>query len=226
VFVQDEQPYQECGGNDGGKRSGKAWVRAAVCINRASTNGELRSLPLHKIAMSGIEFVSLAVGLLPVVVEAVRGYRRTCDAVRTFRTVSTAIHRVQSMLLVQRKWFLTEIHLILSLTKTRECDISSMLQDSAHPLWYSDAFNTHFADLLGDHYEACEVIVKSIRNLLQELKEKIDRLAPCSGPSTVQLPSTCAPRVISYLLNTIRRVFANASPLFSERAKSRRISTN
>lgn len=119
------------------------------------------------LTMSGFEVAGVVLGVLPIVIEAIKCYDTISTKFRIFRQSSLGIQKFYNLLRVQRQLFLRESHFLLGLIDVDEKKRRVMVENATHALWTDKELNHRLTHRLGDHYEACEAAVKTIHIILE-----------------------------------------------------------
>jgi hypothetical protein len=125
--------------------------------------------------MSGAEAVGFLLGVLPLVFSAVEHYE---DALRPFiryRKFSSKLQRFHDELEVERTIFRTECLFLLA-TTVKGDTAAQMLDDRDHRLWKDNALRERFGRQLGTLGFACESVISTIEDKLDEINAKSDEL--------------------------------------------------
>ncbi|KAI1123164.1 hypothetical protein F5Y10DRAFT_57969 [Nemania abortiva] len=114
--------------------------------------------------------VSAALGLLPILVEAVRGCR-------TLRTVASSLKKVFRTLVldldVQSLRFLNECELLLRTALKSDHDARTMVDNPDHQRWHDTTLDEALASSLSRSYSLCIRIITGIQEAQLELKEQL-----------------------------------------------------
>lgn len=134
--------------------------------------------------MSGFEVVGVVLGVLPIVIEALKCYDTISKKVHVFRQSAQWIQKFYMLLRVQRQRFVMECHFLLGLVDVDERRRKVMIENATHALWTDKELNDQLAHRLGDHYQACEEVVKAIQIILEDLTANL-RFLPVLENTTV-----------------------------------------
>ena len=122
--------------------------------------------------MSGAEVAGLFLGVLPVVIEAVKAYHTTCEKIQIFRHYSREVERIQKQFHVRQRMFLNECHLLLQLVVDDDVT-KAMLGDFEHSLWRDKDLNNQLNNYLSDSYQSCKDIVEDTQTILEDVGEEL-----------------------------------------------------
>lgn len=122
--------------------------------------------------MSGLEVGGLVVGILPLLIEAVKSYSTISRGFRTFRHYSKEIKTFSVQLKVQNGIFLNEIRLLLRLIEEEDA-VEEMLKSEDDHRWYSKRLNEKLRDRLQHGLELCQTIIKDTADIIKELKIEV-----------------------------------------------------
>jgi hypothetical protein len=122
--------------------------------------------------MSGVEVAGLFLGVLPVVIEAVKAYHTTYKKIQNFRHYSREVERIQKQFRVRQRMFLNECHLLLQLVVDDDVT-KAMLGDFEHSLWRDKDLNNQLNNYLSDSYQSCKDIVEDTQIILEDVGEEL-----------------------------------------------------
>ena len=122
--------------------------------------------------MSGVEVAGLFLGVLPVVIEAVKAYHATCEKIQIFQHYSREVERIQKQFRVRQRMFLNECHLLLQLVVDDDVT-KAMLGDFEHSLWRDKDLNNQLNNYLSDSYQSCKDIVEDTQTILEDVGEEL-----------------------------------------------------
>lgn len=122
--------------------------------------------------MSGVEVVGLFLGVLPVVIEAVKAYHTTCEKIQIFRHYSREVERILKQFRVRQRMFLNECHLLLQLVVDDD-GTKAMLGDFEHSLWRDKDLNNQLNNYLSDSYKSCKDIMEDTQTILEDVGEEL-----------------------------------------------------
>ncbi|KAF2489931.1 hypothetical protein BU16DRAFT_567024 [Lophium mytilinum] len=145
--------------------------------------------------MSGIEVVSLAIGVVPVVLEVVKSFRTVKNKIRTLRNPPQAIRPILIKLQCQETKFKHECRLLSSLSSDDDSTWAFLNRES--DLATSDSSSVEIADRefrqgLKEEDTLCVSIVGEIQRLLREIDSevsKIDAFNPTLGGNNISFKS-------------------------------------
>ena len=142
-----------------------------------------------------MEALSLALAILPIVVEVLKAYRIAYQHLRTFRHYSREVKRVCIKFRIQECLFTHELELLLTLTTKNTDQISSLLADLEHPQWKSESLAASIRRRLGKNAEVYYDLVESIKQQLDKLQADLS----CFDALTQeQTPVTTLPQEPKY----------------------------
>ena len=122
--------------------------------------------------MSGAEVVGLFLGVLPVVIEAVKAYHTTCEKIQIFRHYSREVERIQKQFCVRQRMFLNECHLLLQLVVDDDVT-KAMLGDFEHSSWRDKDLDNQLNNYLSDSYQSCKDIMEDTQTILEDVGEEL-----------------------------------------------------
>ena len=150
--------------------------------------------------MSGIEIAGLALGAIPVLLEAIKSYRDTYDHIQDFKHATPRLQIIDAQFRVCRINFLSECRLLLNLVLSDHQLSQEMIGNTQHDLWKDVTVERQLADLLHDDISACATIVKDTSATIQAFDARLSKL---------QVPPVSAPKLTTIALSdivTCRRV--------------------
>ncbi|KAF2145964.1 uncharacterized protein K452DRAFT_242384 [Aplosporella prunicola CBS 121167] len=122
--------------------------------------------------MSGLEVAGLGVGiLLPLVVEAVKGYSTTRKQLKTYRAYSNEVRRLYDHFGIQRDNYLNECQLLLQ--DLVGDDVEDMLEDCSHDRWKDRDLAERIKKRLENNYDNCVRIMMAVKEALEEVAEEL-----------------------------------------------------
>jgi hypothetical protein len=121
--------------------------------------------------MSGIE-----VGAIPVLLEAIKGYRDTYDHIQDFKHATPRFQIIDAQFRVCRINFLSECRLLLNLVLSDHQLSQEMIGNTQHDLWQDVAVERQLSDLLHDDISACATIVKDTSITIQAFDTRLSKL--------------------------------------------------
>ena len=130
--------------------------------------------------MSGLETVSFLFGVLPVLIEVVKGYARLSDKIYTFRHYSREVKSIQGQFQIKKHAFINECRWLLRLVVDNNQKVEVMLENPSDKGWYSEELNDKMNDRLKGNSKWCESILKGSKITLEDLEadlKKFDILA-------------------------------------------------
>jgi hypothetical protein len=134
--------------------------------------------------MSGIEVAGLALGAIPVILEAIKGYRDTYDRIQDFRQALKQLVVVDATFRVCRLNFLSECRLLLNLVLSDPQLTQEMMANTEHHMWREQSLEQQLAHLLRDNAGACAIIVADTTATIREFDARLSKF----HTSSVRLP--------------------------------------
>ena len=123
--------------------------------------------------MSGIEIAGLALGAIPVLLEAINSYQDVYDKIQTFKKATKQLHIIDAQIRVCRLNFLNECCLILDLVLHDREVSKAMVKDISHVSWHNATTQQRMDELLKDHVDACAAIVSDTYATIQRLRSRL-----------------------------------------------------
>jgi len=121
------------------------------------------------------ELILATVGVVPVIVEAIRAYRKIHAHVKIARKCSKHLNDICLNLETQRIRFLNECILLLKQTGHDEAMGQSMIANTKHENWTDNLLEARIQRHLGESYGLCQRIISRI----SELQSEVARLLEC-----------------------------------------------
>ncbi|KAH7066347.1 hypothetical protein BKA63DRAFT_557856 [Paraphoma chrysanthemicola] len=126
--------------------------------------------------MSGIEIAGLVLGAVPVMLEAIKGYRNTYDRIQEFKQATKQLQFLDAQFRVCRLNFLSECRLLLHLVLSDPQLSQEMITDEHHILWQDKTVEGQLSALLRDDLKACAVIVADTTATIKSFDRKLTKL--------------------------------------------------
>jgi hypothetical protein len=127
------------------------------------------------------ELMLSVIGAVPVIIEAIRAYRKLHSYVKTARK---CVHHLRDICLnldTQRTLFLNECIFLLGHTGQDEAIGQSMVSDLEHPKWTDSQLEGCIRRHLGDNYELCHAIISRIHEIQYELSQELEPFKQLKG---------------------------------------------
>ncbi|RYP42054.1 hypothetical protein DL767_000566 [Monosporascus sp. MG133] len=118
--------------------------------------------------------VSITLGVIPLVGEAVRAYSAAHKKFKSFCRYSSAVRRIRERLEVQKQVFLNEARLFLRLVVDNDFEAQSMLRKADDAVWTSSKLENALKDCAAESYSACRVAFTSISTTIAGLQQQLD----------------------------------------------------
>jgi hypothetical protein len=118
------------------------------------------------------EAASLFLGVLPVVIEAVKSYQTVREKIRVFRHYSREVKRVQKEFRVREQMFLNECRLLLQLV-VDERKTAAMIKDAHHELWKDEGLDVQLMWCLSGSYESCKDLIEIMLATVEEIENDL-----------------------------------------------------
>ena len=131
---------------------------------------------LHEsLNMSGFEAVGVLFGVLPILIEVVKGYARLSEKIHTFRHYSREVMSAQVRLKVCEQIFYNECRLLLRLVVEDDQKAMDMLEDALDERWQSKELNDKMKSCLKDNFELCTSIIVGSQMTLEDLEADLKK---------------------------------------------------
>jgi hypothetical protein len=106
------------------------------------------------------DLVLSIVGIVPVIVDAIKLFKEIRAGVRTARKYAANLEEIEVDFSVQWTRFLNEC--VLLLRQAGENDCGSMARDHSHPGWDNDSLDDRIGHCLAESYGACKLVMDRI----------------------------------------------------------------
>ncbi|KAI1500910.1 hypothetical protein F5X99DRAFT_409534 [Biscogniauxia marginata] len=116
--------------------------------------------------------VSGTLGLLPVVVEVIRGFQAVRKGLSVAIKSTKELQSIRDALRIQETRFLNECELLLRLVVTCE-EAHEIMKDTDHHKWAEEAFNVMLEESLDRSYSACSTVVTMMQEAQQEISTEL-----------------------------------------------------
>ncbi|KAK4159524.1 hypothetical protein QBC43DRAFT_327019, partial [Cladorrhinum sp. PSN259] len=117
-----------------------------------------------------MEPVSLALGIVPLIISGIKGYRSLRSKFKIFCHYSAQVERIRKLLGVQRDYFLNETELMLRLVVQDQVLVKEMMKDAKHLEWGSEKLQANMEKQLGRSMEPFKDTVEDILELVVSLE--------------------------------------------------------
>lgn len=119
------------------------------------------------------ELASLVIGVIPIVVQALKGYKLAYEKFRGMRRSSREISRIFTMVEIQRQIFTNECRLILRAVVPNEEDVKSMLEDYCDGRWLDEDVEAVVRALFQDNYQCWKDTIEEVLRTLKDLESDL-----------------------------------------------------
>ncbi|RYP77648.1 hypothetical protein DL771_001016 [Monosporascus sp. 5C6A] len=118
--------------------------------------------------------VSSSLGLLPILVEVVRGYRTIRRAVSAAKACTKELESINIDLEVQEGRFINECALIVQCASPGDNEARVMIRDPEHPRWGDEKLETSITGFLSRSHSLCIAIINGMTKTHQELRKDLE----------------------------------------------------
>ncbi|KAK4223485.1 hypothetical protein QBC38DRAFT_487623 [Podospora fimiseda] len=118
-----------------------------------------------------MEPVSLALGIVPLVISGIKGYRSLRSKFKTFCHYSSQVDRTRKLLGIQRDYFLNETELMLRLVVEDQVLVKEMIKDPNHSEWGSPTLRTKLEKQLDRSLEPFTDTIEDITQIIASLED-------------------------------------------------------
>jgi hypothetical protein len=127
----------------------------------------------------------LALGALPIIIEAMKAYKTTYGTLHTMRNYSREVERLRKQYERQKQFFENECQLLLLSTMPKNAEnADAMIQNLEHHMWREMSLNTSVEKLLNNNLDTCKGIVVDIREALAEVETRLKCFDTIKGQQT------------------------------------------
>ncbi|KAI1261335.1 hypothetical protein F5Y18DRAFT_431166 [Xylariaceae sp. FL1019] len=116
--------------------------------------------------------VSATLGLLPVMVEVIRGFQGVRKGVSVAVKSTKELQSIKDALRIQETRFLNECELLLCLVVSCE-EAHIIVSDTGHAKWTEEALTLKLEEILERSYSACNTVVAMMRDAQQEINTEL-----------------------------------------------------
>lgn len=144
-----------------------------------------------------MEVAGVVLGVVPIVLEALKAWRLISNKLRIFRTYAKAVRRVCDNVRVQNCIFENELQALLVAAGLNADLAQDMISDSMHYRWTEPATENNIAAQLGKDQEVYTELVQSVSDSLCAIQSELrsfDHLAKQKGQVGRGLPAQESPR--------------------------------
>lgn len=106
--------------------------------------------------------VSLTLGILPLVGNAINVYKSVRSKFKIFCHYSAEVERIRKLFGAQRVYFLNEVELVLRLVSQDQILIKEMMKDPAHSQWRAHGLERKLEAILGRNLPLLKDVVEDI----------------------------------------------------------------
>lgn len=124
--------------------------------------------------MSGIEIAGLALGAIPVILEAIKGYQSVHTHIQDFKQAHKHLKIVNAQFQVCKLNFTSECRLLLELVISPGLS-QALIADTQHALWGDEELKKQLAAQLRDSAEACVTIVTDTTKTIKEFDDRLSK---------------------------------------------------
>jgi hypothetical protein len=122
--------------------------------------------------------VSLTLGILPLVGNAITVYKSVRSKFKIFCHYSAEIERIRKLFGGQRGYFLNEVELVLRLVLQDQTIIKGMMKDPEHVQWRAHGLEKDLEALLGRNLPSLKDIVDDINESIVALQKAFQCFLP------------------------------------------------
>ncbi len=113
------------------------------------------------------------IGLLPVAVQVVNGFRIIRSTIAQLRTCTRKLKTIEVDLEIQERRFLNECQLIIHMAaREKQLDQAArtMIDNPSHPLWNDQQLNERLRTCFSRSYDVCIRVIEGMVESLQDLQ--------------------------------------------------------
>jgi hypothetical protein len=126
--------------------------------------------------MPVIEIAGLALGAIPVLLEAIKAYRSTYNHMQDFKHATKQLQIVDAQFHVCSLNFLSECRQLLDLVLSNPQLSKEMMTDTQHSLWQDQTVEDQLASLLQGNAKACATIVADTITTIHAFNTRLSKL--------------------------------------------------
>ncbi|OTA61834.1 hypothetical protein K449DRAFT_434155 [Hypoxylon sp. EC38] len=120
---------------------------------------------------------SLALGIAPICISAIKGLSLLSSKLKVFRHHSKEIKQIRKKLKIQGGWFQDEIHLLLLKLVDAQV-VATMMEDHDNPQWTDREFEARMRSHMGSKYDSFQETIDEVREIIEDLLDKLSCFAP------------------------------------------------
>ncbi|KAI0888801.1 uncharacterized protein GGS22DRAFT_63174 [Annulohypoxylon maeteangense] len=129
--------------------------------------------------------VSLALGIVPIILTSCKGFKKLTKKIHIFRHCSYEIHQVQRKLRIQGDSFRDELHLLLRQVLDDDEMAATIVDGKNHPQLQHNELEDRLKSYLGSKYTLFEATVNEIREIIEGLLEKFSTFTQSQTPHSL-----------------------------------------
>jgi hypothetical protein len=123
-----------------------------------------------------MEVAGLALGAVPVILEAIKGYKETYEHIQNFKHATRQLQIVDAQFRVCKLNFLSECRLLLDLVVSDPQLSQEMVVDTQHRMWHDASISDQLVSLLQEHVNACATIIADTTATILALDSRLIKL--------------------------------------------------
>jgi hypothetical protein len=131
--------------------------------------------------MSGIEIAGLALGAVPLILAAIKGYGEVCEKIQTFKHTESQLRLLDARFRVCKVNFQSECEALLNLVLSDPQLSKKMLANPDHDSWQDENTEERLTNLLEENLDVCITIIADTHAVILEF---LARLSKLQTPST------------------------------------------
>jgi hypothetical protein len=124
--------------------------------------------------MSGLEVAGVCLGVLPVLLEAVKAYSSLSRSLRIFRHYSSELKLIERQFLVRRGMFQNECCLFLRLLGDDRA-AKDMVDNESDDRWFDEGLDAKLGAALQDNIILCRIAIEASKDAIDDLQEELHK---------------------------------------------------
>ena len=146
--------------------------------------------------MSGIEAASLALGILPLLIESVKAYSNVSKKLRTVRHYSREVKDLSLRLGVLEGIFLNEVRFLLRRVQS-EKEVECLLQDTEDQRWKCKQLSDDLGRTLQENERLCYDTIEATEQHFEEMREELRKFDGLLAQKSKVSGEICARYIIT-----------------------------
>ncbi|KAF2651954.1 hypothetical protein K491DRAFT_696015 [Lophiostoma macrostomum CBS 122681] len=124
--------------------------------------------------MSGLEVAGVCLGVLPILLEAIKAYSSVSRSLRVFRHCSSELKSIEKQFLIRRGIFRNECCLLLRLVGD-DGAAKDMIDNEADERWKDEQLDARLGAALKDNILLCRIAIEASKDAIDDLQEELHK---------------------------------------------------